>query len=107
MMPRGNCVAATWMVVLGLPIPVLAGPYDLADSERGKQLVQRHCTSCHVSGQGGDGSGIYTRPDHKINSLPALRAQISRCNAGTGARLSVEDERDIGAYLHRTYYKFN
>ena len=106
MMPRGSSVAVIWLAVLGLAIPSLAGPYDHADMDRGKVLVQRHCTACHVSGQGGDGSGIYTRPDHKIRSLPALQAQISRCNAGAGARLSKEDERDIGAYLNRTFYKF-
>lgn len=105
-MQRGSRVTVIRLAILGLPIPVLAGPYDLADSERGKRLVQRHCTSCHVSGQGGDGSGIYTRPDHNIRSLPALQAQISRCNEGSGGRLSREDERDIGAYLNRTYYKF-
>jgi hypothetical protein len=86
--------------------PALAGPLDLADTHNGKVLVQQRCMSRHVSKYGGDGSSVYTRPDHKIRSVEALEAQIGRCNEGTHAGFSSEQQRDVGAYLNKSFYKF-
>ncbi len=93
-------------VLYAVLTPALAGPFDLGGADNGKALVERHCMSCHVSKFGGDGSSIYLRPDHKIRSVDALAAQIGRCNEGTHAGLSQEEQRDVGAYLNRSFYKF-
>ena len=50
-----------------------------ADIENGKELHNSNCTSCHISIQGGDGSGIYTRENRRIESHPALIKQVNRC----------------------------
>ena len=86
--------------------PALAGPFDLGNTDNGKGLVERRCMSCHVSKFGGDGSNIYIRADHKIRTVEALAAQISRCNEGAHAGFSEEEQRDVGAYLNRSFYKF-
>lgn len=93
-------------VLFSVLTPALAGPFDLGDTANGKALVERHCMSCHVSKFGGDGSSIYLRPDHKIRSVEALVAQIGRCNEGTHAGLSENEQRDVGAYLKQSFYKF-
>ncbi len=97
---------ACFVVLIAVISPALAGPFELGDANHGKSLVDRHCVSCHVSRFGGDGSGVYTRPDHKIRSAEDLVAQIGRCNAGAHAGLSAEDQRDVGAYLDQAFYKF-
>jgi len=93
-------------VLYAVLTPALAGSFDLADANNGKAQVERHCMSCHVAKFGGDGSSIYTRPDHKVRSQEALVAQINRCNEGTHAGLPTEGLQDVGAYLNQTFYKF-
>ena len=77
-----------------------------ADIERGKSLHQDNCIECHVSIQGGDGSGIYTRPDRRIDSLPALRSQVNRCKNSMGVSWPEDQIDDVVAYLNSMYYKF-
>ena len=77
-----------------------------ADIERGKSLHQDNCIECHVSIQGGDGSGIYTRPDRRIDSLPALHAQVNRCKNSMGVSWPEDQIDDVVAYLNNMYYKF-
>lgn len=82
------------------------GTFDKGDARTGKRLVEQHCTACHVSKFGGDGSAVFTRSDRKINSAQQLTAQIGRCNKAVGTNLSTQRLRDIGAYLNQTYYRF-
>jgi len=77
-----------------------------ADIEAGKALVEKNCISCHASSYGGNGSKIYTRPDHKVKSPTALTTQVRLC--GTNLRLLwfEEEELNAAAYLNKAYYKF-
>ena len=97
---------AYFAVLYAVITPALAEPLGLGDASNGKALVERRCMSCHVSKFGGDGSSIYTRPDHNIRSMEALVAQIGRCNEGAHAGLSQEQQQDVGAYLNQSFYKF-
>ncbi len=81
--------------------PVAAG--DLA---RGKQLHSNNCISCHTAMYGGDGTAIYTRPDRKIESLDALRAQVSRCKDNLGIGWPEDQVEDVVTYLNSTFYNF-
>jgi mono/diheme cytochrome c family protein len=45
-----------------------AHPLAQGDAVKGRALVEQHCISCHASSFGGDGSGIYTRPDHIVKN---------------------------------------
>jgi len=84
----------------------LAEPFEMGDTKIGKRLEEQRCSFCHASKFGGDGSSIYTRPNHKIRSVQDLAAQIGRCNEGSHAGLSEDEQRDVGAYLNRSFYKF-
>lgn len=76
------------------------------DVERGKSLHDENCTSCHISMMGGDGSGIYTRSDRRIESLPSLRNQVNRCKDSLGMPWPADQIDDVVAYLNLNYYKF-
>lgn len=83
-----------------------AGPFAKGDPKSGKTLHDKACISCHAGMFGGDGSGIYTRTDRKIQDAGQLAARIAGCNANTGAGWFPGDEVHVGAYLNQQYYKF-
>lgn len=83
-----------------------ASVFDGADLAAGKALVEKHCISCHAASFGGDGSGIYTREFHKVDSASALITQVRACNTNIGLKWFEEDERNAAAYLNKMYYKF-
>ncbi len=89
-----------------LILTALANPVLASDINRGKSLHDDNCIECHVSIQGGDGSGIYTRPDRRIDSLPALSSQVNRCKDSMGVSWPQDQIDDVVAYLNKTYYKF-
>lgn len=58
-----------------------------------------NCTSCHDD-------GVYTRDNRMIDSLPALEAQVARCEANLNTGLFPEEQAAVVDYLNRKYYKF-
>jgi hypothetical protein len=91
----------THLSLLGITTLVSLTPLGgvSADALRGKTLHDSRCTSCHDS-------SVYTRPDHKIRSLDALRAQVSRCSQAAGANWSGNEISDVVEYLDQNYYRF-
>ena len=83
-----------------------AAPFEKGDANKGKALVDKQCVACHVSLFKGDGSGVYTRADHKVKNPNQLVARIAGCNTNTGAGWFPEDELNVAAYLNNKYYKF-
>jgi len=77
-----------------------------ASVENGKDLHNSNCTSCHISSQGGDGSGIYTRENRRIESHPALIKQVNRCRDSLGLPWPKEHISDVVEYLDSNFYKF-
>jgi len=72
-----------------------------ADPSAGKQLFdQARCNTCHDKMMGGDGNRIFTRPDRRITSAPALTKMVRSCIERTGASLFPEDAEHIAAYLN-------
>jgi len=80
--------------------------FTKADIAAGKALVEKNCISCHASSYGGDGSEIYTRDFHKVESSKGLVAQVRACNTNLDLKWFDEDEFNAAAYLNKTYYKF-
>lgn len=80
--------------------------FATADLAQGKQLIEQHCVSCHASSYGGDGSEIYTRPFHKVESSKALLAQVRACNTNLDLKWFEEDELNAAAFLNKQYYHF-
>lgn len=90
---------------------ILAGFVILAtataeDLQNGKNLLNAQCTQCHIKLSGGDGSGIFTRKDHRVTSLPGLIRQVDRCKASIGVTWTEAQTADVVAYLDSTYYHF-
>jgi len=83
-----------------------ADPFAAGDAKVGKQMVEKHCISCHASSFGGDGSGIYTREDHRVKSAKGLIAQIRNCNTNLGLKWFEDEEQHVASYLNKAYYKF-
>ncbi len=84
-----------------------AGPFEKGNAQTGQQLFEQdHCNRCHMAMMGGDGSAIFTRPDHKVRNPQQLVVQLGICGANAGVTLSDQDKQDLGAYLNQTYYKF-
>jgi cytochrome c553 len=77
-----------------------------ADVKAGKALVQQHCISCHASSYGGDGSEIYTRAFHKVESSAELVAQVRACSTNLDLKWFEEDELNTAAHLNQQYYHF-
>lgn len=89
--PLTLCLAAT-----------LAGTAALApaaDLNRGQELQQENCMSCHDD-------GVYTRDNRKVNSLSALETQVRRCELTLGLQWFDEDVADVVGYLNDAFYKF-
>lgn len=84
-----------------------ADPFPKADPQAGKRYFnEAKCDACHASMMGGDGSRIFTRPDHRIKNAQALLKMVQACVNRTGASVFPEDIEDIAAYLNQRFYKF-
>lgn len=84
-----------------------APPFTAGDAKAGHKLFDKYqCNSCHMAKMGGDGSSIFTRPDHKVTSPEKMISQIKMCSGNVGANLSAQEEQHLAAYLNQTYYKF-
>jgi mono/diheme cytochrome c family protein len=85
---------------------IFISPVNAANIENGKDLHNSNCTSCHISMQGGDGSGIYTRENKRMESYPALIKQVKRCRDSLGMPWPEEHVNDVVEYLNDSFYKF-
>jgi len=90
---------AASLIIISIPVN--------ADIENGKELHDSNCTSCHISIQGGDGSGIYTRDHKRIETYPALIKQVNRCRDSLGMEWPENHVNDVVNYLNTTFYKYN
>ena len=79
--------------------------FPFGNVKLGHELYAAKCAACHAARFGGDGSSVFTRPNHRIHTIPGLFAQVQACNARTHAGLSAAHEESIAAWLNRTYYK--
>jgi len=75
------------------------GDTAAADTPDAHALYEQNCLKCH-------GPEVYTRADRKIDSLPALAAQVRRCETNLELRWFDEDIEGVTDYLNRTFYKF-
>lgn len=85
-----------------------AEAFPHADPAEGQALHAAKCVACHEKDFGGEeGSAIYLRPDRKVQSVGALKSQLTACTTMLSLDLFPEDEANIGAYLNGKYYKFD
>jgi len=94
------------IINLAVSLIIISFPVN-ADIENGKELHDSNCTSCHISIQGGDGSGIYTRDNKRIETYPALIKQVNRCRDSLGMEWPENHVNDVVNYLNSNFYKYN
>ena len=70
-----------------------------ADADKGKVLVEKHCTSCHDD-------AMYTRKERRVTTLKGLQKQVRRCELSLGLTWFDEDIAAVVNYLNGTYYHF-
>jgi len=100
-------VSALAIAALCLSAAVHADPFPKANAQTGKRLYdEAKCNACHNSLMGGDGSRIFTRPEHKVKDAQALLKMVRFCVNQTGAQVFPEDVEHIAAYLNQQFYKF-
>jgi mono/diheme cytochrome c family protein len=76
-----------------------------ANIQRGKDLHDANCMSCHASLMGGNPNKIYTRSDRRVNTIEGLRGQVNRCKTTVGVPWPEDQIQDVVEYLNSTYYK--
>lgn len=94
------------LTLLAFALPAWADPFAGGDAKIGKQMVEKSCTSCHVSSFGGDGSSIYTREDRIVKDAKGLLARIRTCETNLNLKWFEDEEMHVAAYLNQTYYHF-
>ena len=84
-----------------------ADPFAQGDAKVGKAMLEKNCIVCHAAKYGGDGSGIYTRENRKVNSSSQLLTQVRNCNTMLGLKWFEDEELNVAKYLNQAYYKFD
>jgi mono/diheme cytochrome c family protein len=98
--------AAAALASLAVAAYAQSDAFPFGDPKLGHKAYQAKCGACHERNFGGDGSSVFTRPDHRVSSAQSLLAWVERCNARSHAGLGGEEEQSVAAYLNATYYKF-
>ncbi len=73
----------------------------------GKTLHNANCIQCHAQMKGADGSAIYTRTDRRVQDMPGLSKQVTRCTNSLGLAWTEQQHQDVVDYLNSSFYKFN
>jgi len=69
------------------------------ESADGKRLHDANCMGCHDT-------NIYTRKDHLIRSLDALKEQLGDCSHMAKKEFSAIEAQNIIKYLNDQFYQF-
>ena len=83
----------------GTALLVISFQSGAANLDNGDDLQLDNCTGCHDS-------GVYTRPDRKVTSLPRLGTQVRFCRDNLGITWFDDEVADVVHYLNTEYYKF-
>ena len=69
------------------------------DSAEGKRLHDANCTACHDI-------SVYSRKDHKVQSLNGLKRQVGDCTHMAQKEFSPVERQNIVKYLNDQFYRF-
>jgi len=79
---------------------LLLGSFQVqAKDFNASNFLAKKCSACH-------GSEVYSRPDHRMQNLRQLEAQVRRCDANVGTGLFNEDIDVLVKHLNESYYRF-
>ena len=90
--------------ILGVSLLILLMPSAYAaelpgDSAEGKRLHDVNCMGCHDT-------GIYTRKNHLVRSLDALKERLGDCSHMAKKEFSASETQNIIRYLNDQFYHF-
>ena len=69
------------------------------DAAGGKRLHDASCTGCHDT-------AVYTRKEHRVRSMDALKQQVENCTHMAQKEFSPAERQDIVKYLNDQFYRF-
>ena len=69
------------------------------DAAEGKRLHDAHCSSCH-------NTSVYTRKDHAVRSLDALKEQLQGCEHMAKQDFTPAQTQNLIKYLNDRFYRF-
>ena len=69
------------------------------DSANGKLLYDANCMRCHDT-------SVLTRKDRVVQSLDALKEQLSSCSHMANKEFSESETQDLLKYLNDQFYRF-
>ena len=70
------------------------------DSAAGKLLHDANCMGCH-------NTSVYTRRNHRVQSLDALKKQLNDCSHIAKKEFSAIETQNIIKYLNDHFYHFH
>ncbi len=71
-----------------------------ADPQSGKLLYETHCGTCHYE-------KIHDRKTTKIDTIAALKLEVSKWSAQTVRRFTPAELDDIAEYLNQSHYRIS
>lgn len=85
------------LLILLMPSAYAASlPGDSAD---GKRLYDANCMGCHDT-------SVFTRKDRFVQSLDALKKQVTSCSHMAEKEFSASEMQDLLKYLNDQFYDF-
>jgi cytochrome c553 len=88
-----------WVVILILLLPVAYAAELPGNSADGRHLHDANCMGCHDT-------SVYTRTDHLVRSLDALKKQLKGCSHMANKQFSAIETQDLIKYLNDQFYQF-
>lgn len=70
------------------------------DSASGMRLLDAHCMTCHQT-------DVFTRKDRRVQSLDALKQQLTSCTHMAEQEFSRSEMQDLLKYLNDQFYHFD
>lgn len=98
MIPESTIKAIFCGVLAALLVPLAYAALP-GDGAEGQRLHQASCTGCHDA-------SVYTRPNHVVRSLDALKQQVEGCGHAAKKQFSAGDVQNLVKYLNDGFYHF-
>ncbi len=89
----------TLLLLLASGSALASGQERAPDLANGEKLVSQNCTRCHDD-------SVYTRPNRRVKSLPALGKQVRFCKDTIGITWFDDEVNDVVYFLNDRYYHF-
>ncbi len=87
------------LLTCGLLAAVGATQCFAADDGSAQALHKKHCVACH-------GTEVYTRETRTVESFPALKTQVRRCEMALELDWTDEKISAVSQYLNNRFYHF-